>query len=343
MRGMRARCSSSRLHRCGRRVLLLLLSGCLVGSLHLLPETALCIGRPGPAPLRRSLFAGASSDDDFATGRSGSWGASYVPNPPDVLKFALVMVSPAVFRWPGFAGHVAFVLTFPAYLALLRAWPGPSWLGGKAWVTPPSGAASGSGGDSPDLLQSPLGGLATGGGYRGYVSCGAIFGVLLPGALLLASLLSMALGAFCQGQTLQLRFAPAMDSAVAHTSLLMAQILTEDYHRRRSFPPMLRILVPIVYNTVRLPVLWTWVGASLRGGWSAVPMATVALGNFLFWHFNLLFFLLPIASRAYAKSYFHLVEKPSVDVSSLIFHSLHSPVSTLLNNMPRSVVSHWAV
>lgn len=241
-----------------------------------------------------------------AVGSPGSWGASYLPNPPDLFKLAFVLVPPAMVRWPGYEWHASFVVAFPAYLALMRRWPGPSWLGGSPWVPEVLSAAQ------PDVLRSPLAGVASGSTYRGYVSCGAVLGVLLPLALLAWRALCVVVAAVRQ-QPAGWDLNPAAALAIAHTFWLFAQIQTEDYHRRQRFPQLLRVMVPIVYNTLRIPVLWAWFSAALHpavGAQASWPMLFAAAGNLFFWTFNLLFFLLPVAMRAYAKAYFHELELP---------------------------------
>jgi len=232
-----------------------------------------------------------------------SWGASYLPNPPEFLKSAAIVIMPLAARWTGWQWHVAFVVVFPLYMALLREAPGPKFLGGHAWAPVPASLSD----SAAAQLKSPLGSVGKGKGYRAYVSTGAVFGALLPFAVLVMTLLTMAFAAL-RGTNPGFYFGVASKLAMAHTFLLLAQILTEDFHRTRDFPPTLRILVPIIYNSIRLPVLWSWVSASwlATGSW---PMFVVASGNCIFWHFNLLFFLVPIAMRQYSRSYFHICER----------------------------------
>lgn len=249
-----------------------------------------------------------STSREGSRGAERSWGASYLPNPPDLLKLALLLLPPALVRWPGHGWHVAFVIAFPAYLSLLRAWPGPAWLGGTPWALEATDTVRAKD-ETASLPRSPLGPAAAGRGYRGYVTCAAVVGVLLPGAIFACSAAKMAI-ALMRGSLHAPCFSAAGALGIAHTFLLMAQILTEDYHRKRSFPLILRILVPICYNALRLPLLWSWVVAALSEGSSSWLLIVAALGNFLVWYFNLLFFLLPVALRAYAKAYFHAVETP---------------------------------
>eukprot|EP00929_Paragymnodinium_shiwhaense_P004040 TRINITY_DN104765_c0_g1_i1.p1 TRINITY_DN104765_c0_g1~~TRINITY_DN104765_c0_g1_i1.p1 ORF type:complete len:330 (-),score=26.39 TRINITY_DN104765_c0_g1_i1:2-991(-) len=241
--------------------------------------------------------------------RSSSWGASYFPNPPELLKLMAVLLPAILLDWKQKAFHVVFVLAVPVYTTVLRAWPGPGWLGGTPWQEHEPSKAS----ESLDgAVRNPLGHLATGSAYKKYVSVGALLGALLPMVCFVAKVL-YCLQVFAnkgqQGARLAMACSPLESMLVAHTFLLLAQIIMEDFHRGRNYPPLLRILIPIAFNTVRLPVLWSWFCASFDA--NSRMMVTLAGGNFFFWLFNLLFFLIPVALRAYAKAYFHHVESPA--------------------------------
>lgn len=72
----------------------------------------------------------------------------------------------------------------------------------------------------------------------------------------------------------------------------------------------LRILVPVAYNTARLPYLWRW----MMAGSSSLGIYGQALGiaNGIYWSINLFAFLIPVAIIRYMRAHFFCVEASEV-------------------------------
>jgi hypothetical protein len=81
-------------------------------------------------------------------------------------------------------------------------------------------------------------------------------------------------------------------------------------------PLPLRILVPVAYNTARLPYLWNW-ALSAAADTSSTPLLGVvgtvlAIANFVYWAANLFAFLIPVAIIRYMRAHFFCVEAAEV-------------------------------
>ena len=75
-------------------------------------------------------------------------------------------------------------------------------------------------------------------------------------------------------------------------------------------PLPLRILVPVAYNTARLPYLWRWIffGSESLG----ICGQVLGIANGLYWAANLFAFLIPIATVRYMRAHFFCVEAMEV-------------------------------
>ena len=70
-------------------------------------------------------------------------------------------------------------------------------------------------------------------------------------------------------------------------------------------PLPIRILIPVVYNAVRLCYLWSWVTFPTHLGYIGRGLA---IANAVYWTINLFAFLLPIATIRYMRAHFFAVE-----------------------------------
>ncbi len=91
--------------------------------------------------------------------------------------------------------------------------------------------------------------------------------------------------------------------------LISCQIISENISRKVLTPLPIKILIPILYNTVRMGSLYSWMMC-----WSNMDMVGqgLALVNFVYWGMNLFGFLIPIAAMRYMRSYFFGVEAEEV-------------------------------
>ena len=72
-------------------------------------------------------------------------------------------------------------------------------------------------------------------------------------------------------------------------------------------PLPIRILVPILFNAIRLGPLMNW--ASLPMGWAGKTLAGL---NLAYWSVNLFGYLLPVAAIRYMRAHFFCVEAEQV-------------------------------
>lgn len=168
-------------------------------------------------------------------------------------------------------------------------------------------------GHVPNLVANPLGlSLTTSRIYRIWLRLGATLGLLLP---------TLALGLTIVGSKYQpLGVSAFIENAeLVRTSLgdplflLCFQAITEAVSRAALLPLPMRILIPIVYNTVRLSPLYAWAFPTMG---STIPTMLRILGvcNLLYWYANLLFFLIPVGVVRYMRAHFFCVEAVEVTV-----------------------------
>lgn len=120
--------------------------------------------------------------------------------------------------------------------------------------------------------------------------------------------------------------AAAFSLAARPLFLLSCQIITENLVSRRVTTPLpIRILVPVVYNTIRLGYLWQWTltptttisirnAAKIMPSLGALTVAgrCLAVANLVYWASNLFGFLLPTAVVKYFRVHVMTVEAAQV-------------------------------
>ncbi|KAK1748004.1 hypothetical protein QTG54_001967 [Skeletonema marinoi] len=168
-------------------------------------------------------------------------------------------------------------------------------------------------GHVPNLVANPLGlSLTTSRIYRLWLRLGATLGLLLPTLALALSIVgsnypSIGVGAVIENAEHVRR------SLGDPLFLLCFQAITEAVSRAALLPLPMRILVPVVYNTVRLSPLHAWAFPALG---SSIPTSLRILGisNLLYWYANLLLFLIPVGVVRYMRAHFFCVEAVEVTV-----------------------------
>jgi len=151
-------------------------------------------------------------------------------------------------------------------------------------------------GHIPDIMMNPLGApLTESVAYHNWLRCGALVGYILP---------IFAVGFYLH--TNQIYLASRAGTSVF---IISCQIVTEYASKKLMAPLPLRILIPMVYNAMRIGPLYDWIRLyhhmSLWG-------KLLSIGNFFYWTSNLFFFLIPIASMRYFRSHFFCVEAEEV-------------------------------
>lgn len=168
-------------------------------------------------------------------------------------------------------------------------------------------------GHVPNLVANPLGlSLTTSRIYRLWLRVGAMLGLLLPALALTVNVVgskyqSIGVGALI-GNTEDVR-----RSLGNPLFLLCFQAMTEAISRAALLPLPMRILVPVVYNTVRLSSLHAWAFPALDST-IPTPLRILGITNLLYWYANLLFFLIPVGVVRYLRAHFFCVEAVEVTV-----------------------------
>mmetsp|Transcript_6905 Transcript_6905/g.11535 ORF Transcript_6905/g.11535 Transcript_6905/m.11535 type:complete len:400 (-) Transcript_6905:217-1416(-) len=223
---------------------------------------------------------------------------------------------------------IALVLGISAYVIGLASWCAAPKSSGTISVTNISDAHSASDthsydyvnmpslpekGHVPNLVANPMGvSLTSSRIYRLWLRLGATLGLLLP---------TLALGLTIVGSEYQPMGVSALIDNAEHirTSLgdplflLCFQAMTEAVSRAALLPLPMRILVPVVYNTVRLSPLHAW---AFPAAGATIPtlLRILGVGNLLYWYANLLLFLIPVGVVRYLRSHFFCVEAVEVTV-----------------------------
>ena len=204
-------------------------------------------------------------------------------------------------------------------------------------------------GHVPAMVTNPLGrnfaggadGSETGYFYDKWLRFGAIVGCVIPtlwtmGVILADSIPASMMTSITSSSSLvpgviQRTITSLAEAAVAspaslsspvracgrHLFLLCCQIMTEASTKRRvtTVPLPIRVLVPCIYNTVRLSYLWWWVQSSFLSSSSSLlstaPLVLAVL-NMVYWSLNLFGFVIPIAAMRYMRSHFFCVEAEEV-------------------------------
>jgi len=168
-------------------------------------------------------------------------------------------------------------------------------------------------GHVPNLLANPLGlSLTSSRIYRSWLRLGAMLGLLLPTLILTINIV----GSKCPstGTGALIENAEHVRRSVGDPLFLLCfQAITEAVSRAALLPLPIRILIPVVYNTVRVYPLQAWAFPALD---STIPTSLRILGvcNLLYWYANLLFFLIPVGVVRYLRAHFFCVEAVEVTV-----------------------------
>ena len=164
-------------------------------------------------------------------------------------------------------------------------------------------------GHVPNLVANPLGlSLTTSRMYRAWLRVGATLGLLLPTLVLTISIVG---NKYAIGLASLIENAKHVRRIVGDPLFLLCfQAMTEAVARAALLPLPMRILVPVVYNTVRLHPLHAWAFSSI------IPQSLriLGIGNLLYWYANLLFFLIPVGVVRYLRAHFFCVEAIEVTV-----------------------------
>ena len=79
--------------------------------------------------------------------------------------------------------------------------------------------------------------------------------------------------------------------------------------KRRKVPLPFRVLVPVVYNAIRIFLIWDWLMLPVKIGYLSRSLASI---NMIYWTLNLFGFLLPVATLRYLRAHFFCVEAEEV-------------------------------
>jgi len=152
-------------------------------------------------------------------------------------------------------------------------------------------------GHIPYLLSNPSGALLLNSGkYQVWLRFGVYFGLVGP-------LMSIIWYRF------RIRDIVVASLVAKSAFLLCCQITTETFSNRILLPLPIRILIPIIYNTFRIPPLYEWAMSTTSLGLINRILAVI---NLFYWGVNLFAFLIPIATMKYLRSYFFCVEASEV-------------------------------
>ncbi|KAL9183803.1 hypothetical protein ACHAXT_004659 [Thalassiosira profunda] len=172
-------------------------------------------------------------------------------------------------------------------------------------------------GHVPHLITNPLGASLTNSRtYRTWLRLGALLGILLPTVTLVQLTLGNANPAIMDllewmnvGNV-----AEAKRLVGGPMFLLCCQALTEAVARAALLPLPIRILIPVLFNSVRLPSLQSWAFPSAG---TIIPTSLRALGvaNLLYWYANLFLFLIPVGVVRYLRAHFFSVEAAEVTLN----------------------------
>ncbi|KAL7539468.1 hypothetical protein ACHAXR_009320 [Thalassiosira sp. AJA248-18] len=215
------------------------------------------------------------------------------------------------------ARHVAAVVGMSVYFIGLASWCAAPKRGStdhQPIVNLPSLPSKG---HVPNLITNPLGASLTSSRvYRTWLRVGALLGILLPAIILTQLFLGSKNLAIMQmtdwihvgssvGEVKKIVGGPMF--------LLCCQALTEAVARTALLPLPIRILIPVSYNTLRLPSLQAW---AFPAAAAALPKSFQVLGiaNLLYWYANLFLFLIPVGVIRYLRAHFFCVEAVEVTV-----------------------------
>lgn len=80
-------------------------------------------------------------------------------------------------------------------------------------------------------------------------------------------------------------------------------------------PLPIRILIPVAYNTLRIPSLHAWAFFPTSTAFVlSKPLRILGVANLLYWYANLFLFLIPVGVMRYLRAHFFAVEATEVTV-----------------------------
>jgi hypothetical protein len=223
---------------------------------------------------------------------------SNVPKVPGILAVLLVAL-----RFVTIADllGVTLVSGYVALLGMASQLKRPDGITPACPGLPPQGHV-------PLLVRIPLSPATVGSREFGaWLRMAALFGLVQP---VVAALHHLA-------ATSAKGFAAPTPASLAAAQLLLRPVfwaccqLVTERASRRTFPALplpIRILVPVLYNAVRIPLLWECAISPYWGGVGRI----FAFLNLAFWSVNLFGFLLPVAAMRYLRAHFFMVEAEQV-------------------------------
>ena len=209
--------------------------------------------------------------------------------PPPII--ALVMIILGVIR-PNHLLTVVFVSGYLIGLGLIASSPkSVNNINPIMRALPPQGHV-------PSTVRNPLGEISSSSGYFTWLRVGVILGYVAPIAYFTQT--------FLAGNK------HLSETIASNVFLISCQIMTEEFSRKVSSTPLpIRILIPLIYNSIRMGPLYKWIMC-----WSTMTKVgkLLSIANFTYWGMNLFGFLIPIATVRYMRSYFYAVEAEEVIV-----------------------------
>lgn len=176
-------------------------------------------------------------------------------------------------------------------------------------------------GHVPTLVSNPLGvGTLYSSSYDKWLKLGIVLGLIAPLLQVLRSAVQTDEIAIARlfARPIFLLCCQAVSEAISRKSQVRNYLPLQLSHVHSIFslvlfpfqvPLPIRILIPIAYNTARLPYLWTCASTTLTLG---VAGRTLAIANVAYWSANLFTFLIPVALVRYMRAYFFAVEASEV-------------------------------
>jgi predicted RNA-binding protein YlqC (UPF0109 family) len=186
---------------------------------------------------------------------------------------------------------VVFISGYLIALALLASSPkSVDNMNPIVWSVPPQGHV-------PSLLSNPLGMIGNNQSYFTWLRIGEVFGYITPFLYLFKTVLA--------------GHKHLSETIASNVFLISCQIMTEEMSRKVLTPLPIRVLIPLLYNALRMGPLYEWMMC-----WSTMNSfgRLLSLANFVYWGMNLFLFLIPIATMKYMRSYFFCVEAEEVVV-----------------------------
>lgn len=207
--------------------------------------------------------------------------------PPPIIASALIILG--IIR-PNHLLTVVFVSGYLIALGLIASSPkSADNVNPIMRALPPQGHV-------PSTVRNPLGEIGSSSDYFTWLRVGVILGYVAPIAYLI--------------QTFLAGHKHLSETIASNIFLISCQIMTEEFSRKVSSTPLpIRILIPLIYNSIRMGPLYEWIMC-----WSTMTRVgkLLSIANFAYWGMNLFAFLIPIAAVRYMRSYFYAVEAEEI-------------------------------